>query len=89
MEYLISILALIFSFAVKLVGAPSQIKKLIHLKDSSSISIVYTTIVFLSYITWAIHAVLKNDNFLAFAQIVGVISSGTVLFFVVKYRKKT
>jgi uncharacterized protein with PQ loop repeat len=85
-EAIISTLTVIASFSTKAIGAPSQIKQLLKTKNSESFSILHGTLIFVAYILWAIHGYLKNDLTVMVGQGIGVITSGLILFFVIKYR---
>lgn len=87
-EGIISTLTVIASLAVKIVGAPSQIKLLIQTKNSENISILQWILVVTSYVLWLLHGLVKNDLTIIIGQGVGVLTSGAILFFTLKYRKK-
>ncbi len=86
-EGIISTLTVTMSLAVKIIGAPSQIKHLIKTKNSNSVSLLQWILVFFSYVLWLIHGIMQNDNTVIFGQGVGIITSGLIIFFIIKYRK--
>lgn len=87
-EAVISTLTVVASFSTKAIGAPSQIKQLLKTKNSASFSILHGTLIFIAYILWSIHGYLKNDLTVMIGQGIGVITSGLILYFVIKYRKQ-
>lgn len=86
-EGIISTLTVVASFSTKLIGAPSQIKRLVETKNSESFSILHNSIIFIAYCLWAIHGYLQKDVTVMIGQGIGIISSGLILFFVLKYKK--
>ncbi|MFT3947933.1 MAG: SemiSWEET family transporter [Agriterribacter sp.] len=87
-EAVISTLTVIASLAVKLIGAPSQIKLLLKTKNSQNISVLQWILVVTSYVLWLLHGIVKNDITVIIGQGIGVLTSGVILFFIVKFRKK-
>lgn len=85
-EAVISTLTVVASFSTKLIGAPSQINQLLKTKNSDSFSVLHGTLIFVAYILWAIHGYLKNDMTVMIGQGIGVLTSGLILFFIIKYR---
>ena len=87
-EGIISTLTVIASLAVKLVGSPSQIRQLIKTKNSESVSLLQWVLVFTSYVLWLLHGIIKKDITVIVGQGIGIITSGLIVFFIIKYRKK-
>jgi uncharacterized protein with PQ loop repeat len=87
-EAVISTLTVVASFSTKAIGAPSQIRQLLKTKNSASFSILHGTLIFIAYILWSIHGYFKNDLTVMIGQGIGVITSGLILYFVIKYRKQ-
>lgn len=87
-EGIISTLTVIASLAVKLIGSPSQIRQLIKTKNSESVSLLQWVLVFTSYVLWLLHGIIKKDITVIVGQGIGIITSGLIVFFIIKYRKK-
>lgn len=85
-EVVISTLTVISSLAVKIIGAPSQINQLIKTKNSASVSLLQWILVFTSYVLWLLHGIIKNDLTVIIGQGIGIITSGLIVFFIIKYR---
>lgn len=60
-EQLIPILTVVTTISVKLIGIPSQIRKIHLTKSVESISILHFSLGFMAYVLWIIHGVLKMD----------------------------
>lgn len=85
---IIGFLTVLSSYAIKLIGFPHQIKKVIKTKSVEGISIPLFVFSFISYVLWTIYGVVKKDWVIIWGQSVGIIVSGIVLIQIAKYRKK-
>jgi len=86
--YIIGILTVITSLAVKIIGYPAQIFEIKKKMSVEGISLTLSTTSFITYICWTIHGILQNDNVIIIGQSLGVLMSGIVLWQVIIYRKK-
>lgn len=86
-ESIISTLTVIASFATKTIGAPSQIKLLLKTRNSDSFSALHNSIIFIAYCLWSIHGYLQKDWTVMIGQGIGILTSGTLLYFVLKFKK--
>lgn len=87
-ETIIATVTFTLSILTKIVGLPSQAKKIHQTKDSSSQSLILYVLIFLSYLSWTIHGLLKKDNTIIFGQGLGILTSGVILVLIIVYRKK-
>lgn len=85
----ISILTIIFSFLVKIVGFPAQIKLLLTHKDTANISKTFYLLNFISYFLWTIHGFNQGDKIVIVGQGLGVIASGIVLYLLFRRTKNS
>jgi uncharacterized protein with PQ loop repeat len=82
-----SVLTLLASYAIKLIGFPEQIQKIRKAKSANGISKTLFITSFVSFILWTIYGYLKNDWVIFYGQGLGVIVSAILLFYLWKYRK--
>ena len=87
-EQIISILTVITTISVKVIGIPSQIRKIHKTKSVESISILHFGLGFLAYLLWTIHGVLKMDWTIIIGQSIGIVTSGFLLCVIIYYREK-
>lgn len=85
---IIGSLTIAFSFALKFIGFPSQIRKIRKTKSTEGLSTTLFTLSFFSYILWTIHGILRNDWVTIIGQGAGIFVSGTVLYLIWKGRRK-
>lgn len=85
-EQLISILTVITTISVKLIGIPSQIRKIHQTKSVESISILHFALGFTAYVLWTIHGILKMDWTIIIGQSIGIFTSGILLAVIFYYR---
>lgn len=85
---IISVMTIIFSFLVKIIGFPSQIKLLLRHSDTSNISKPFYILNFISYFLWTIHGFNQGDKIIIIGQGLGVIASGIVLYLLFRRREK-
>ncbi|QQT33052.1 hypothetical protein I6I99_10990 [Sphingobacterium multivorum] len=81
------ILTLVASYAIKLIGFPEQIRKIRKSKSTAGISTVLFVTSFISFFLWTIYGFLKDDWVIIWAQGLGTIVGGILLFYMWKYRK--
>ena len=86
---IISTMTIIFSFLVKIVGFPSQIKLLLKNKENSNISKPFYLLNFISYFLWTIHGFNQGDKIIIVGQGLGVIASGIVLYLLFRKKKNS
>lgn len=82
-----SVLTLIASYAIKLIGFPEQIQKIRKAKSTTGISKILFITSFISFVLWTIYGYLKNDWVVMYGQGLGAIVGGILLFYLWKYRK--
>ncbi|NEV93021.1 hypothetical protein G3567_02525 [Psychroflexus sp. YR1-1] len=87
-EQIISILTVISTLSVKLIGVPSQIRKIHKNKSIENISTLHFTLSFTSYVLWTIHGLQTFDYVIIIGQGVGVITSGVLLALILHHLKK-
>ncbi len=87
-EQIISILTVITTISVKVIGIPSQIRKIHQTKSVESISILHFGLGFAAYVLWTIHGVLKMDWTIIIGQSIGIVTSGILLAVIFYYRAK-
>ena len=85
--FIIGILTVVTSLAVKLIGYPAQIVQIQKNKKVDGLSLTLAIISFVTYICWTLHGLIKHDNVIIAAQSLGVLTSGVVLWQIIKYRK--
>ena len=59
--YIIGILTIITSLAVKIIGYPTQILQIHKSKRVDNISLTLAITSFITYVCWTIHGIIKND----------------------------
>lgn len=84
---IVSILTLLASYAIKLIGFPEQIQKIRKAKSTEGISKSIFITSFISFCLWVIYGILKEDWTIILAQSIGVIVGGIILYYMWKYRK--
>ena len=85
--YIIGILTIITSLAVKIIGYPTQILQIHKRKRVDNISLTLAITSFITYVCWTIHGIIKNDVVVIAGQSLGIFTSGILLFQILKYRK--
>lgn len=86
--FIVSVLTVIASYSVKLVGFPRQIQKIREKKSTEGLSKSIFITSFLSFILWVFYGVLINDWTIILGQGLGVIVGGITLYYIWKYREK-
>ena len=85
-EGVISTLTVVASLATKVIGTPSQIRLLLQTKNAESFSVLNNAIVVTAYVLWTIHGYLQHDFTVMAGQGIGVITSGSLLLLVVRFK---
>lgn len=85
--YIIGLLTVITSLAVKVIGYPTQILQIQKSKRVDGLSLTLAIISFITYVCWTLHGLIKQENVIIAAQSLGVLTSGVVLWQIIKYRK--
>lgn len=85
--YIIGILTVATSLAVKIIGYPNQILQIHKSKKVDNISLTLAVTSFITYVCWTIHGILKKDVVVIAGQSLGIVTSGILLFQILKYRK--
>ena len=85
---IISNLAIIVSLLLKLIGFPSQIKKVNDNKTTEGISVTYFVLGFITYSLWTLHGILTNDMTIIIGQGLGVVACGILLLVIYNIRRK-
>lgn len=84
---IISILTLIASYAIKLIGFPAQIQKIRKSKSTDGVSKSLFITSFISFVLWTIYGFLKGDWVIVLAQGLGAVVGGVLLIYMWKYHK--
>jgi uncharacterized protein with PQ loop repeat len=87
-EEIISTLTVISTLSVKLIGFPSQIRKIHKAGNLKGVSVIYFILVFITYGLWTIHGIVKHDNTIIIGQGIGVIASGLLLIILLLTARK-
>lgn len=82
----IGTMTIICSFALKFIGFPSQIRKILKSNSSEGISVTLFAISFISYIFWTLHGIIKHDWVTIIGQGIGIFVSGMVLYLLLSKR---
>ncbi len=88
-EAIISTLTLVSTLSVKLIGFPSQIRKVRIAGNIESVSVLHFSLSFITYSLWTIHGVVKQDNTVIIGQGLGVIAAGALLIVLFQTAKKS
>lgn len=83
----VGILTVVFSYAIKVIGFPSQAIKVIRQKSAKELSPLLFIIAFFSYCLWTFYGILKGDWVIIVGQSVGILASSVLLVLMFKYRK--
>lgn len=82
---LIGTLTVIVSIVTKLIGLPDQIRQNYIRKSTTGVSTILFFSLFLSYTLWTFYGLLKNDLFLMIGHSIGIITTGIIIFQIIKY----
>jgi MtN3 and saliva related transmembrane protein len=85
---IVGIITITVSLGAKIIGYPSQIKKIIKNKSSENVSITIYVFAVLSYILWTVHGIVIDDWVTIFGQGLGIIVSLWALYVTLKYKPK-
>jgi len=85
---IIGVLTVASSYAIKLIGFPDQIRKIIKSKSIEGLSVPLFVFSFISYVLWTIYGIVKNDWVIIWGQSVGVIVAGIVLYQIMKLKRR-
>lgn len=84
----IAIMTVVSSIAIKVVGYPDQIRKIIKTKRVDNISILNYWLTVLTYIFWTIHGIIKHDLVIILAQSLGIATSAILLIVTLRYKRR-
>ena len=87
-EEVVSTLTVIVSFSLKLIGFPSQIKKVRDSGTIQGVSVIYFVLGFVTYCLWTLHGILINDLTVIIGQGLGVIATGILLLVIYDTARK-
>ena len=85
--YIVGLLTIITSLAVKVIGYPAQIIEIRKTKSVKGVSFILSALSVLTYLCWTIYGILQKDRVVVLGQSLGVIMSIIVLLQVVYYRR--
>lgn len=85
-EGFISIAVIVASLSTKTIGAPHQIRLIMKTKTVHNISLLHYSIIFITYILWVIHGILKKDITVIISQSIGVLMSAILLSLIIYYK---
>ncbi len=85
---LIGFLTTTLTILIKVVGFPDQIKKNYKRKSTEGLSTPFYVLSFVTYIAWTLHGIIQNDWVVILGQGLGIITTGIIVFQIIKYRKK-
>jgi MtN3 and saliva related transmembrane protein len=84
---IVGFLTIVVSYLIKFIGFPQQAIKIYKSKDTGNVSILLFIFSFFSYILWTYYGYLKNDWVIIWGQSVGILTSGIVLYLLIKFKK--
>jgi len=85
---IIGFLTTVMTILIKVVGFPDQIKKNYKRKSTEGISALFYIMSFATYILWTLHGIMQKDWVVIVGQGLGIITTGIIVFQILKYRKK-
>ena len=85
---IVALMTIVLGILVKIVGIPDQIRQNFIRKSTEGVSLSNQAIGFLAYIFWTAHGILQHDRVLVYGQILGVITTGIVLYQFAAYRNR-
>ena len=88
LDAIVAFLTLVFGILVKVIGIPDQIRQNFKRKSTEGVSFPNQTVGFLAYFFWTFHGILRHDATLIYAQGLGMVVTGIVLFQFFLYRKQ-
>ncbi len=86
--HFIAVMTVVSSIAIKVIGYPDQIRKIIITKRVDNISILNYWLTVVTYVFWTIHGIIKNDLVIILAQSLGILTSGVLLIVTLRYKRR-
>ncbi len=84
---IIGVLTLIIGVLVKVIGFPDQFRLNFKRKSTKGISTLFFILIFISYLFWTVHGILRDDWVLIIGQGVGILTAGMIVVQIIIYRK--
>lgn len=84
----VSIMTAIGSIAIKTIGYPDQIRRIIKTKQTNNISLLNYWLTLITYIFWTIHGCILHDWVVIMAQALGIVTSGVLLLVTLYVKRK-
>ncbi|MCL5094058.1 MAG: PQ-loop repeat-containing protein [Patescibacteria group bacterium] len=73
---------------VKVIGLPDQIRKNHKRKSTEGLSTTFIVLTLIAYALWTLHGFLQKDNVLIIGQGIGIITTGIILWQIIRYKKR-
>jgi len=86
--WLIGTLTAAVSILTKIIGLPDQIRKNYIRKSTKGVSSILIILLFSSYSLWTIYGLLKNDWVLIAGHGLGILTTGAIIYQIIKYKKR-
>lgn len=86
MLVIVSVLTIVISILVKVLGGPDQIRKNYVRKSTKGLSSIFFSLSLVSYLLWTLYGVLKGDWVVVLGQGLGVLITGVVVYQIWIYR---
>ncbi|MFH1423532.1 MAG: SemiSWEET family transporter [Candidatus Nealsonbacteria bacterium] len=83
---IIGFLTVTIAILVKVIGLPDQARKNYLRKSTEGISTIFFVLALISYLLWTVHGIIEKDTVLIIGQGVGIITTGIIVFQIIKYR---
>jgi uncharacterized protein with PQ loop repeat len=84
---IVSLMTVIASISIKLIGEPDQIRRNYKRRSTVGLSPLLYGLSVLSYSLWTVHGLQTGDMAIIVAQSAGILTSGIILFQMWRYRK--
>lgn len=85
---LIGVATVVIGILVKLLGFPDQFLQNYKRKSTDGLSTLFIVLAFVSYSLWTLHGYLQNDWVLIVGQGMGVLTTGAIVYQIIRYRKR-
>ena len=85
--YIIGLLTIITSLAVKVIGYPAQIIEIQKSKSVQGVSLTLSILSVITYVCWTIHGIIQKDMVVVWSQSLGIVMSIIVLWQVIYFRQ--
>lgn len=85
---IIGIATVVIGVLVKLLGFPDQFLKNYRRKSTEGLSTLFFFLAFLSYALWTLHGYFEGDWVLIVGQGAGVLTTGAIVWQIIRYKKK-